>query len=93
MPIIKQAKKRVKQTLTRQTRNYNVRIATRKAIRAVNDAVKAGKKSEAEKLLSLAYKAIDTAEKKGILQKNTASRRKAFLAKAVAGVEVKSTKA
>lgn len=83
MPIIKSAKKRVKQTKVRQARNYNVRSALKKAIRQVEDAVKAEKKAEAEKLLVVAYKIIDTAEKKGILHVNTSARRKSVLANMV----------
>jgi len=91
MPIIKSAKKRVKQTLKRQARNYNTRTAVRKSIRAINDAVKAGDKKTAETALTAAYKIIDTAAKKNVLQKNTASRRKSKLARMVAGI--KETKA
>jgi small subunit ribosomal protein S20 len=89
MPIIKQAKKRVKQARVRQARNYNVRTAVRKAIRAVNDAIKAGDKAAAEKALVTAQKAIDMAAKKGVLQSNTASRRKSRLARDIAGMGAK----
>jgi ribosomal protein S20 len=92
MPIIKSAKKRVKQAAVKQARNYNTRVAVRKAIRRLNEAVKAGDKAEATKLLSAAYKVIDTADKKNVLQSNTAARRKAGLAKAVAGIGAKKTK-
>ena len=86
MPIIKSAKKRAKQALVRQGRNYNVRTAVRKSMRAVADAVQAGDKTGAEKLMSNAYKQIDMATKKNILQKNTAARRKSLLARTVAKV-------
>jgi small subunit ribosomal protein S20 len=85
MPIIKSAKKRVKQTAVRQARNYNTRTAMKKAIREVEEAVKAGKKADAEKLLTAAYKIIDTADKKNVLQSNTAARRKSKLARMVSG--------
>jgi len=88
MPILKQAKKRVRQAATRQSRNYNVRTGVRKSIRAVNDAVKVGDKVEAEKLLPGAYKSIDTALKKGVLLKNTAARRKSSLARQIAAIKV-----
>lgn len=89
MPIIKSAKKRVKQTAVRKARNYNTRTSMRKAIRAVEEAVKAGNKAEAEKLLTAAYKIIDTADKKNVLQSNTAARRKSKLANMVANTEKK----
>lgn len=89
MPIIKSAKKRVKQAQVRQARNYNVRTALRKALRLVNDAIKAGNKSEAEKLLPKAYKVIDTAAKKNVIPKNRANRRKSVLAKHIAAIKSK----
>lgn len=89
MPIIKSAKKRAKQSLVRQARNYNVRTAVRKAMRSVMDAIKAGDKKEAEKMVSAAYKQIDLAAKKNVLAKNTASRRKSLLARTLATVESK----
>lgn len=41
----------------------------------------AGKTDEAIKLLSSAYKSIDKACKRGVIKKNTASRKKSRLAK------------
>jgi len=41
------------------------------------------KSGEAEKLLSVAYKALDKAAKRGIIKKNTASRKKSRLARAI----------
>ena len=84
MPIIKSAKKKAKQALTHRDRNYLTRIALRKAIREFTDAVKAGKKAEAEKLVPAAYKIIDTAAKKKVLEQNTAARRKALLTRMLA---------
>ncbi len=91
MPLIKSAKKRARQALVRRDRNYNVRTAVRKAIRAFKDAVKANDASSASTLLSAAYKIIDTASKKNIIKQNTASRRKSSLAKIIA--EIGSVKA
>lgn len=59
----------------------------KKAIKTVLEEVKAGKKKEAEKALSAAYKVIDTACKKNILHRNTAARRKSSLANKVAKVK------
>lgn len=84
MPIIKSAKKRARQSIVRQARNYNVRTALKKAVREVMDACKAGDQAAAEKLLPHAYKVIDTAAKKRVLAKNTAARRKSLLARNVA---------
>lgn len=87
MPILKQAKKRVRQTQVKKARNYNVRVAIKKAIRSVNDSVKEAKQSDAEKNLSSAFKVIDTAVKKNILKKNTGARRKSSLAKKVSDLK------
>ncbi|MBU1292454.1 30S ribosomal protein S20 [Patescibacteria group bacterium] len=82
MAITKSAKKAHRASLKKHV--FNVR---RK--RAVTDTVKVVKKAittdvkEAEKSLSAAYKAIDKAAKTGVIKKNTASRKKSRLAKAI----------
>jgi small subunit ribosomal protein S20 len=53
------------------------------AIREVEKLVAEKKKNEALKLLPLAYKAIDKAEKGNTIKKNTANRKKSRLAKRV----------
>lgn len=82
MPLTKSAEKRARQSLVRRDRlrPYKTRVNT--IMRKVMDAVKAGKKDEAAKLLPEAYKIIDTAAKKKILHPNTAKRRKSVLARA-----------
>jgi len=52
-------------------------------IKKMEDAVKAGKKDEAEKMLPETYKAIDMAAKINILHKNTAARKKSAMARLV----------
>lgn len=93
MPVIKSAKKRARQAEVKQARNYNMRTLVRKSIRKVADAVKAGDKKEATKVLAMAYKSIDTASKKKVLHKNTAARRKSSLAGMVATLAVKKSEA
>lgn len=87
MPIIKSAIKRAKQTIQRRERN----VATK---RTLKDAVKAFVAAPAAETLSKAQSAIDTAVKKNVLNKNTASRRKAHLAKVAknAGVSLAPAK-
>lgn len=87
MPIIKSAIKRAKQTVKRRERN----VATK---RDLKDAVKAFNAKPSAKTLSAAQSAIDTAVKKNVLNKNTASRRKALLAKTAkeAGVKLEGAK-
>jgi small subunit ribosomal protein S20 len=83
MPIIKSAKKRVKQSEKARKRNYPVRTKMKTGIKKVLDAVKDGDKKKAEDLLSKAYKIIDTAAKKNIIHKNNAARKKSMLARRV----------
>ncbi|MFA5854916.1 MAG: 30S ribosomal protein S20 [Candidatus Gracilibacteria bacterium] len=90
MPIIKSAKKRVRQSEKRQARNYNVRTAIRKTTRTVLDACEKGDSATASKELPKAYKAIDTATKKHVLQKNTAARRKSLLARRIGAISKKA---
>ena len=87
MPIIKSAIKRAKQTVKRRERN----VATK---RDLKDAVKAFNAKPTAATLSAAQSAIDTAVKKNVLNKNTASRRKALLAKTAkeAGVKLGGAK-
>ena len=87
MPIIKSAIKRAKQTVIRRERN----VATKKALK---EASKAFHATPSAATLSAAQSAIDTAVKKNVLNKNTASRRKALLAKTAkaAGVTLTATK-
>lgn len=55
----------------------------RMLIKQTRKLIKEGKKPEALKMLSQAYKAIDKAAKRGVIKKNTASRNKSRLTKAV----------
>jgi small subunit ribosomal protein S20 len=52
-------------------------------VKDVRKLIVGGKKGEAEKLLSSAFKALDKAAKRGVIKKNTASRKKSRLAKAL----------
>lgn len=87
MPIIKSAIKRAKQTIVRRERN----VATK---RTLKEAMKAFNATPSAATLSAAQSAIDTAVKKNVLNKNTASRRKALLSKTAkaAGVKLTTTK-
>jgi small subunit ribosomal protein S20 len=80
MPIIKSAKKRVRQDEKRRERNYGIRRKLKTAIKDFMDLIKAGKTEDAAKLMPEAQKAIDMAAKKNIIHKNTANRRKSRLA-------------
>lgn len=50
-------------------------------VKQFKELIAGGKKSEAQSLLSKVYKAIDKAAKRGVIKKNTASRKKSRLTK------------
>jgi len=87
MPIIKSAIKRAKQTIKRNERNVGIK-------RDIKDAMKAFTATPTTATLSKAQSEIDTAVKKKLLNKNTASRRKANLSRAAkaAGVTLGTVK-
>ena len=78
MPIIKSAKKKLRQDIKRTKLNKRYELAYKKAVDAIRKKQK-GQKSE--KLLKEAYQAIDKAAKKKIIHKNKASRLKAKVAR------------
>lgn len=93
MPIIKSAKKRMKQAEIRRQRNYPVRSSMKTHMKKVLVLAKEGKKEEAEKLLPVTYKIIDTAAKKNIIHSNNAARKKSRLARSVANIKAGKTAA
>ena len=81
MPNIKSAIKRVSIIEKKSLKNNMIKSGYRTAIRKFETAVLDGKKKDVEKLLIEATKKIDSACSKGVLKKNTASRKKSSLAK------------
>ncbi len=81
MPITSSAKKALR--AGKRKKNYNDRNKkiVKDTIKKVERLVKEGKKADAKKLVPAAQAAIDKAQKRGVIKKNTASRRKALLAK------------
>ena len=87
MPNSKSAEKSLRQSKKRQAHNKRYKNRIKKVARQIDDAVDAGNKKEAEKLLPTYFKAVDKAAKRNILHKNTAARRKSLYAKKVSGKE------
>ncbi len=83
MPIIKSAKKALRQNKKRKTKNLRVKNKMKGQIKKIKSFVGNGKKKDAQENLDRGYKAIDKAAKKGIIKKNTAARKKSKLAKAI----------
>ena len=80
MPNIKSAKKRVKVIETKTLQNRATKKAYKEAVKAFQAAVEENANNTQE-LFNEAVSKIDKAWTKGVLAKNTASRKKAQLAK------------
>ena len=83
MANIKSAKKRILVNEKKAAQNQMIKSAVKTEIKKVRAAVEAGNKEEAAKALLAATSAIDKAESKGVIKKNTASRKVSRLALAV----------
>ncbi len=79
MPIKASAKKALRQSKRRQVRNLKRKRTAKDIVKKIKKLIAAKKIKEAEKLVPLAYKAIDKSAKTGVIKKNTASRRKSRL--------------
>lgn len=83
MPVIRSAKKALRQSKRRQVRNLKRKKAIRDVVKKIRKLNAAGKKDEAAALISQAYKAFDKAAKTGVMKKNTAARKKSRLVKSL----------
>lgn len=81
MPNIKSAEKRVRIIEKKTAQNNMIKTGVKTAIRKFETAVAEGNKNDAEVLLVSATKKIDQSCSKGVIKKNTASRKKSRLAK------------
>ena len=82
MPITKSAKKALRQNIKRRAKNIQKNRKLKSVLKEVN-ILTAKKTEEAKKLLPTAYKLLDKAAKTGLIKKNTASRKKSRITKAV----------
>lgn len=81
MPNIKSAKKRVKVIEKKTLRNNMVKTGYKTAIKKFEESINSGDVAQTKVLFSEATKKIDQACTKGVLVKNTASRKKSNLSK------------
>ena len=81
MPNIKSAKKRVKIIEKKTLENNMIKTGYKSAVKTFEEAIVAGNLEEAKVLFSEATKKIDQACTKGVIVKNTASRKKSSLSK------------
>lgn len=86
MAITKNAKKANRVSTRKRVVNDRRRRTMKEAVKEVRNNI-AGKDEKAIKsTLSLAFKALDKAAKKGVIKKGTADRKKARLARAIAKI-------
>jgi len=83
MAITKSAKKALRQNERRRTRNTSQKNKLKKLLKEIKGFIFQKKIQEAKNLLPQVYKFLDKAVKTGLIKKNTASRRKSRLAKAL----------
>ncbi|MBI4085725.1 MAG: 30S ribosomal protein S20 [Candidatus Liptonbacteria bacterium] len=81
MPITQSAKKALRQNIRRRVQNVRKMDAVKSAVKKYKKLASEKKTAEAEKQLSLVYKAIDKAVKTNSLNRNKGSRMKSRLAK------------
>ena len=102
MPNLKSAKKALKKSERKKVINTRSKVKMKKIIKSMNELAQTLDKKtekvtddrlkEIEEILRNAYKQIDKTAKKGIIKKNTASRKKSKLAKKVDAIKQKSKK-
>ena len=83
MAIIKSAKRNIRSSARKAVYNSRRNKAMKEVVKEVKTLAVAKDKKGAETLLAKAYKAIDKAAKTNLIKKNTASRKKSRLAKAI----------
>ncbi|MFZ4500150.1 MAG: 30S ribosomal protein S20 [Minisyncoccia bacterium] len=81
MPITRNAKKALRVSDRKAAVNARTKKVLKEGVKTVQKLVSTKSWKEAKDSLSKAYSAIDKAAKKGVIKKNTASRKKARLSK------------
>lgn len=89
MPITKGAKKAHVQSEKKRIYNVRRKSVMSDTVKSVTKAILAGDSAKAKELLPKAYKAIDKANKRGVIKDNTAARKKSRLTARVKAVVVK----
>ena len=84
MANTRSAEKRNRQSEKRRARNQGVRTRVKTAVKKVRESLEQGELAAAQQAFLAAARVIDKASSKGVVHRNTASRKIARLAKAVA---------
>ena len=83
MPNIKSAAKAMRASRRKQVINQKVKDKVKREVKAIQKLITAGQKSEAAAKMKEVMSVLDKATKKKVLKKNTVSRKKSRLAKAL----------
>jgi small subunit ribosomal protein S20 len=81
MPIIKSAKKALRQNIRRRKKNVKKKAELKTVIKQYKKLIAAGEKNKAAEFLSQVYKKLDKAAKINLIKKNKAARLKSRLSK------------
>lgn len=87
MAITKNAKRGVRVSARKRVVNDRIRRTLKEAVKTVRTDVLSKDLKSAKTDLSLAFKALDKAAKRGTIKKGNANRKKSRLAKAIAKME------
>lgn len=79
MPNIQSAEKRVRTTAKRSLRNASLRSALRTTLKKFESSLAQNDVEQARVALGIATRALDKAATKGVIHRNTASRKKSRL--------------
>ncbi len=83
MPIIKSAKKALRQNIKRRIKNRKAKEKIKNLIKEIKILISQKKIKEAEKFLPIIYKSLDKAAKTKLIKKNTAARKKSKIARLI----------
>lgn len=89
MPITSSAKKALKQSETKASRNRRFTALYKETLKAFERAVKGSETKEATSLLSKLFSRVDTLVKKNILHKNNAAHKKSRFSKMLKSLTTK----
>jgi small subunit ribosomal protein S20 len=87
MPIIKSAKKALRQSIKKAERNVGYKKGMKELVKEIHSLVDQGKAKDAKKLLPKLYKTLDKVAKAGYIKKGNADRRKSRLTKLISKSE------
>jgi len=87
MPILHASYKDIKKSAKKALRNQSVQSELKTEVKKFIELVSAKKTEEAKKQVNYLISLIDKAKSKGILHKNTASRKKSRLMKKIAQIK------